>query len=471
MSFSKAKYNLFGQKNSSTQDVLSFANQLNKISKTINDYEVSKENGFVTEPQICVVGDNEVVGVVKHLEYRAYGSCFYTGGKLRNGFAKYKDAVEISEVQWNTRTVKLYTMYELFVFRKGVVIPVTQCGYSLSVMKCPYLDAVETDVDYRGKGLATYLVGMVLKDLRDDGHKEVYLDSVNETPAKRLYAHFGFKERELGDPLISAYLTRMSKDLKQLDFVPVIKYPTTMFTKAKSRPHLNRLLFAEKYPIEDVQRFIKQLHNKIEMYKQADVNTKFGFTPYCKLARGKNGAIFGIFVTNRVKKYKEVVDGHMDGEYLDDPYNYAKCVAEKKKDEQIDVVTEFQAYIYECKSIKKVGTITAQSISSDNTIAYIDDNFVKFDYQCQGITSAMADELLQFLADRGYKQYKVDCSIFDPMNTSKGSTTPAMSVWLHRGAHIDTTRPVTTFTCPLIGDIAHDRYINTNFPIQMIEKE
>ena len=471
MSFGKAKYSLFGQKHSSTQDVLSFVNQLNKISKTINDYEVSKENNFVTEPLICVFGDNEVIGVIKHLEYRAYGACFYTGAKLRNGFVKFEDAVKISEQQWNTNSVKLYTMYELYVYHNGVAFPVTQCGYSLSVMKYPYLDAVETDEAYRGKGLATYLVGMVLKDLRDDGHKEVYLDSKNTTPAKRLYAHHGFVERKLDDPIISGYLTRMSKDLQQLDFVPVIKYSTNLFTKAKSRPHLNKLLFAEKYPIDDLQKFIKQLHDKAETYKQADVNTKFGFTPYCKLARGKNGAIFGIFVTNRVKKYKETVEGHMDGEYLDDPYNYAKCVAGKKKNEQIDVVTEFQAYIYECKSIKKVGTITTQSISSDNTIAYIDDNFVKFDYQCNGITSAMADELLQFLADRGYKQYKVDCSIFDPMNTRKGSSTPSMSVWLHRGARLDKTRPVTTFTCPLIGDIVHERYINTNFPIQTIEKE
>ena len=49
--------------------------------------------------------------------------------------------------------------------------------------------------EYRGKGIATALVERIVKDARNIGYKELYLDTLPELEsAVRLYKSFGFEE-------------------------------------------------------------------------------------------------------------------------------------------------------------------------------------------------------------------------------------------------------------------------------------
>lgn len=49
--------------------------------------------------------------------------------------------------------------------------------------------------EYRGKGIATALVKMIIEDARNIGYKELYLDTLPELEnAVRLYKSFGFEE-------------------------------------------------------------------------------------------------------------------------------------------------------------------------------------------------------------------------------------------------------------------------------------
>ena len=401
----KLKYNIVGKKKSSIVDLIILFNSLKKESVFVADRYFDKNDcSVIYNAQLTQTG--ELVGAI---------STKYTNDNT------VKNIVSLYALQGET--LKTIGVGDCDIHASSIVV-----------------NAICVDDNYLDNGVGGVIYKLLLSGSQDKSIKYVNSTKLNT----KLNREFNLDNAI--NILQTCIVERYCKDCSIADLATYQSLG------------INHLLFGSAYGAREIKQFIDLIEDRVEYYASKSVNTDNGFRPYYMLARGKDNGLFAIVVTYKLFRGKPSKDSFLKDNYISDPFDYNSARVSLEKGEILQLATEFQAYIYELNYLKPVGHIVCLPYTKDKKCAYIDNNYVNHNYQCNGISTALVDATLSYLKENGYESYVLDVTKYDPINCprpKKDQITPAIKQWLKKGATYDDNRKKyeTFFTKPFKGSL------------------